>query len=70
MTRSDYVDWKRSDITQAFLREVEVRYEVILDELTKADTWELARYKQGYIQACADVLELDFDFQEESDIEF
>jgi len=66
LTKSDFTDWRRADITRVYFEAIQERWYEVLKELAGCEL-EDVKFRQGYLKALDDVLELDLDFSEESE---
>jgi hypothetical protein len=63
LTKSDFLEWKKQDVTTLFFRVLQDRLSVTIDYLSYnagKDQYEDAKLS-GYIQACRDVLNTSFE---------
>ena len=50
-------EWKQLEVTQAFRKELIERYETVKETLINTELEEV-KYKQGYLQAYRDIMEV------------
>jgi hypothetical protein len=60
ITRTEFKEWESNPVTRYFKKEVGQRVEDVKEELTSTDADGL-KYRQGYVQALRDILEISFE---------